>query len=205
MRAGGDGLVAEHASRANHTDWRLLFLHRAHLQRGGVRAQQHIGMQFHEEGVLHIAGRVLLRKVQSGEHMPVVLNIGTRDSGESDVLKNTAYLVHHDGDGVHGAHGDVGGRTRHIRDAAHGANRSFHLGSLLLKTLLGHVFQLVQHLTETFALFRRNILDFSKHGLKLALLAQEEKTELLQRFRIFNNVILYFRFYFFNGFHTMIG
>ena len=162
-------------------------------------------MQLHEEGVLHIAGGMLFRKVERGEHVPVILNVGTRDSGETDVLKDAAHLIHHDGDGVHRAQLDVCRRTGNIRDSVERAHGSLHFGFLLLKTLLCLVLQLVEHLSKTLAFLRCNVLDFAEHGLQFTFLAQEIETELLQCLGILNFIIFYFCSYFVNRFHTMMG
>ena len=76
VRPVRNGLVAEYPPRANHADRRFLTLHRAHLDRTGVRPQQDIRVFADEKRVLHIAGRMLGRKVERREHMPVVLDLG---------------------------------------------------------------------------------------------------------------------------------
>ena len=68
--AGRDGLVAEHTTRGDDADGRLMGLHHADLHTRGVGAQQHIrslvdiGFLADEEGVLHVAGRMVEREVQ---------------------------------------------------------------------------------------------------------------------------------------------
>ena len=76
-----------------------------------MRAEQHVGVQLDEEGVLHITGRMFFREVEGGEHMPIVLDVGTFHGGEADVFENPAHLVHHDGNRVHGTDGLLRGGT----------------------------------------------------------------------------------------------
>ena len=69
---GGDCLVAVNAAGADDADGRLVALHRAYLNRAGVAAQHDIAghilvVLLNEEGVLHIAGRMVGSKVQSTE------------------------------------------------------------------------------------------------------------------------------------------
>ena len=192
--AGGDGLVAEDAARTDYADRGLLLLHGAHLQRRGVRAQQHIGVQFDEEGVLHVAGGVFLGEVEGGEHVPVVLDVGAFHGGEADVLEDAAHLAHHDGDGVHGVDtlfrcgtGDVGNQSRLA------VGRRFDGGFELVIMILGEVAQLVHQLAELLAVFLRHVLDFAKQSLDFALFAQKLQAELLQILCILNLETLDFR------------
>ena len=77
VRTGGDRLVPEHASRADHTDRKLHGLHRADLDGRRMRSeQQRVRMACgHEESVLHVSRWVVQREIQSLEHMIVVLNL----------------------------------------------------------------------------------------------------------------------------------
>ncbi len=55
----------------------LAFEHGTHLHRGGVGAQQQVGLgRVHEEGVLHFAGRVVRLEVQGVEVEPLGLDLG---------------------------------------------------------------------------------------------------------------------------------
>ena len=77
VRAGRDGLVAEHPAGTDGPDRGFLVFHHPNLNRGGVGAEKDIGILHDKEGILHIAGRVLRREVQGGEDMPVVLDFRT--------------------------------------------------------------------------------------------------------------------------------
>ena len=79
--AVGDRLVAEDAARTDHADRRPLALHRAHLDRRGVRAQQDVGILFDEERVLHVACRMFGREIERREDMPVILDFGAVGDG----------------------------------------------------------------------------------------------------------------------------
>ena len=191
--AGGDGLVAEDAAGADHANRGLLLLHGAHLQRGGVRAEQHIGVQLDEESVLHVAGGVLLGEVEGGEDVPVVLDVRALHGGEADVLEDAAHLVHHQGDGVHGADLALRGGACDVGDEVGLlVSGGLDAGLELVVVVLGHVAQVVDQLTELLAVLLGHVLDFAEQGLDLALLAQELEPELLQRLCVLDFVIFYF-------------
>ncbi len=76
MGAGADRLVAVDAAGADDADGRPLFLHRAGLNAAGMGPQQPVGVLMDIEGILHIAGRMVFRKVERGKIMPVVFDLG---------------------------------------------------------------------------------------------------------------------------------
>ena len=160
-------------------------------------------MQVDEEGVLHVTRGVLLGEVQRGEHVPVVLHVGTGDGGEADILEDAAHLVHHDGDGVHGAHFDI------VRGACHVGNllprARLHLADFPegVEPFCRGILQLVDDLSEGLALFRLHVFQLRKQGLYFALLGQELKAELFQGLRILNLEGFDFLAYFFYGFHIV--
>ena len=200
--AGGDGLVAEHAARADDADGRLLLLHRAHLQGGGMRAQRDVGLLVDEEGVLHVAGGMLLREVERREDVPVVLDVGTGDGGEADPLEDLTHLVHHDGDGVAGTELDGRGGAGGVGEAARGGCRVLQTLLLLVEESLRLLLQQVHLLPERLALLRRHILDFAQQGLQLAFLAEEFQAEIVQIRRRVHLERLYFCCDFINGVHS---
>ena len=71
-----------HAPGHHHVDRRLLELHRAHLHRRGVGAQQHALGQV--EGVLGQPRRVLGRMVERGEVVVVELDLGALEHREAE-------------------------------------------------------------------------------------------------------------------------
>ena len=79
-------------------------------------AQYHVGVSLDEEGVLHIACRMVVGEVHGAEHVPVVLYLGAVGQAEAQSGEDVDYLVAYDGDGVAcaqrggvGRAGEVGG------------------------------------------------------------------------------------------------
>ena len=78
-----DGLVAVDAARTEHADRRLVGRHIMCLVVGSMAAEKHVLRHVHriaaldEEGVLHIARRMVGGEVQHGEHVLVVVNLRT--------------------------------------------------------------------------------------------------------------------------------
>lgn len=110
------GLVAVDAARAYHTDWGLGGLHHACLHRACVAAQQYVlgdvvGVLLNEEGVLHVAGWMVGGKVHLGEHVQVVLRLGSVGKNEAHAREYVDYLVGHN-------------RQRMARAKLHGVRRA---------------------------------------------------------------------------------
>ncbi len=131
VRAGADGFVAEHAARADHADREGLGFHRTHLHGGGVGAEQE-RIQVaggHEEGVLHLAGRVVRREVQGLEHVPVVLDLGAFRDVIAEFAEDVHDLLPDDGDGVAGTQFErvAGHRQVLLRREIHGGGRGLLL------------------------------------------------------------------------------
>ena len=95
-----DGFVAVHTAGAYYADGRFGVLHHTALDRGGVGAQKHIGITLYEEGVLHVACRMVGCEIQRGEHVPVVFNLRTFCHGESEAGEYGDNLVAHNGEGM---------------------------------------------------------------------------------------------------------
>ena len=100
--AGRDSLITINAARADDADGRLVRLHVVGLIAGGVGAEQHVlgdvvGVLRDEEGVLHIAGRVVGGEVEHREHVLVVVNLWTMEKSEAHALEDFDNLVLHDG------------------------------------------------------------------------------------------------------------
>ena len=111
---GRNGFVAEHAAGENSPNWRLGFFHHPNLNARCVGAQQHIRVFADKKGILHVARRVLGRKVQRREHVPVVLNLRPFGNGKSQTGKNFDDFIPNNrkwvpGAGFHGLgrHGQV--------------------------------------------------------------------------------------------------
>ena len=98
VASGADRLVAVHLAGADHPNRRLLVEHHAHLHRRGVRAEQHVPLGFaasDEEGVLHVAGRVVRRKVQAVEVVLVEFKLRAGGDAESHRGENTFHVAQH--------------------------------------------------------------------------------------------------------------
>ena len=65
---------AEHTAGHQDLDGRLLNVHSADLAAGSLGTQQELLRQV--EGVLHIAGGMVLRHIQAGEVVVIVLDLG---------------------------------------------------------------------------------------------------------------------------------
>ena len=81
MGAGGNGLVAVDTTRADNADRGLCRFHHAGLHGTGVAAQDDVlcyvvGICFNEEGVLHVARRMVCGEVHLREYVHVILHLG---------------------------------------------------------------------------------------------------------------------------------
>ncbi len=101
---GADSLVAIYATWAKHTDRWLVSFHIMSLVARGMAAQEHIlgyvirVALLDEEGVLHIAGWVIGRKVEHGEHVLVVINLRTLIEGEAHTSEDVDDLILYNGE-----------------------------------------------------------------------------------------------------------
>ena len=99
-------VAAEHATRRDDPDRRLLLDHRADLHRRGVRPQEHaraILLLREEEGVHLEPGRVLLGEVQPGEVVVVGLDMRALGDAEAHIGEDNRQLVHHLADRMNAA------------------------------------------------------------------------------------------------------
>ena len=85
---------------ADDADRRAVVLHRAHLDRRGVGAQQDVGVLLDEEGVLHVARGVELRNVQALEALVVRHDLGVILHREAHRLEHLLALALHQRDRV---------------------------------------------------------------------------------------------------------
>src|SRR5574344_1727123 len=69
-----NGFVSENSPRENSPDWRLSLLHYTNLNTRSVGSKKYIWIFFNKKSILHIAGRVLKRKIQSRKNVPVIFN-----------------------------------------------------------------------------------------------------------------------------------
>ena len=103
VAVGSVGVRAEDAARDEHLDGRLLAVHGADLAAGSLGAEQELIGQV--EGVLHIAGGMVLRDVQAGEVVVVVLDLGGICHSKAHAREDVDDLVGDEGQGVQTAHG----------------------------------------------------------------------------------------------------
>ena len=92
------GLVAEHTAGSDDADRRFVVFHNTHLHRRRMRTQSHLLLSFlllDKEGVLHIAGRVVVWKIKSREQMPIILNLNRFRDCKADTGKDVDNFIHH--------------------------------------------------------------------------------------------------------------
>ena len=170
---GRVGVGTEDAAGDEHLDGRLLRIHGADLAAGGLGAEQELIGQV--EGILHIAGGVVLRDVQAGEVVVVILDLrGVRHS-KTHAREDVDDLVGDqrqrmqaaDRAGLSGQ-GDVHG----LGSVAGGQLGFLHLGggSIVVRLHLG--LQFVDDLAHGGALFRRNGAQILHQRGDLAVFAQ---------------------------------
>ena len=171
-----------HAARHDDVDRRLLRLHRAHLHRRGVRAQQHVLGQV--EGVLRRPRRVLRRVVERGEVVVLVLDLRALEHREAEPDEDVLHLAPDLGDQVQAA-GRLRrvARQRHV-DAVLGQAavelRGLELRGPLLEQLLERHAHLVGRLAHRPALLGRQLADRAQRRGQLGLAAEVAHPQLLE-------------------------
>ncbi len=142
-----------------------------------MRAQQHVGrllyayLFLYEEGVLHVACRVLRREVQHAVHVLVVLHLGPLRYREADTGEYLLYLFAHQRQRMTRAQRYRIRRTRQVQ--------TLRLGLLRLKLLFQFVHptlclltQLVQQLTQLTFLLRSYVAKLIEQRRYLTFLTQ---------------------------------
>ena len=178
--AVGDRLVAEDAARTDHADRRPLALHRAHLDRRGVRAQQDVGVLLDEERVLHVACGVLGREVERREDVPVVLDFGSVGHGVAQAREDLDDFVPDECDRVARAEalGRAGARqvVRGGRPVRRGVLQLFAQGVYPLRGLLLEAVELLAQFAFELGSHRLELLH---QCVQLALFAEHPDPEIL--------------------------
>ena len=171
-----------HAARHDDVDGRRLRLHRAHLHRRGVRAQQHALGQV--EGVLRQPRRVLGRVVERREVVVVVLDLGALEDREAEPDEDVLHAPADLRDEV-----QVAGRERRVTGQRHVdavlREAPVELGRLELLGALGELAlerlpDLVRLLPDRAALLRRQLADRAQRGGQLRLAAEQPDAQLLE-------------------------
>ena len=98
MGAGADVLIAVDGARGDDADGRFVGLEDADLGVGGVGAEEHVGADV--EGVLHVAGGMVGRKVEPFVVVVVGIDVGAVLDGEAHAGEDLDGLVAHAGDEV---------------------------------------------------------------------------------------------------------
>ena len=182
--AGCDRLVAIHAAGADDADGRLLAFHRAHLDRTGVAPEHDVAghiliILLDEEGVLHVAGRMVGSKVQRAEHVPVVLDLGTIGDGEAQAGEDVDDLLAYNRDGVTCAQlcGESG-----TGDVDLVLLLGLLLGSLAqgIDLLSSEILEFVEPLTQFAFLLGSHVAELVEQCCYLTFLAQVLDTQCLQ-------------------------
>ena len=186
VRAGRDGLIAEHPARADDPDGELHRLHGADLDRRRVGPKkQRIGMPCrNEEGVLHVPGRMVRREIQGFEHMVIILNLRTFRHIVTEFPEYVHNLLADNRDGMP--------RTKGERCTGHAQVllRTFgHRGSLghvlqLINLGSGSLLELVELLSELSFEFRTARAELLEQLSDLTLLSKKPDSGFLNFFRI---------------------
>ena len=181
VRAGADGFVAEHAARADHADGRLHPLHGAHLHAGGVGAeQQRVGMaRGHEEGVLHVARRVVRREVERLEDVVVVLELGAFRDVVAEFAEDVHDFLADDGHRMAGAQLQRVAGHREVLLGALGGGLLADGVAQAVDRLLREVLQLVERAAELALHVLVHGAELLEERRDLTLLAEETHARLL--------------------------
>ena len=174
---------AEHAAGDQHLDGRLLAVHSADLTTGGLSAQQELIRQI--EGILHIAGGVILGHVQAGEVVVVVLDLRGIRHGKAHTGEHVDDLVGDQRQRVQTAHRAGLGRQRDIHRLRSIAGSKFCLLHLFCSSVvicLNLCLEFIDDLAHSGALFRRNGAQVLHQGRDLAVFAEVLLPEGGQRF-----------------------
>ena len=178
---GGIGVRAEDAARDQHFDGGLFHIHHADLAAAGLGAQHDvIG---HIEGVLHIAGGVILGHIQAGEVVVVILDLGTFVDLKAHAGENVDDLVLDESDGMQAAvqanlrgHGDVHG----FGGVAGSQGSLLHLDGQGLILALGPLLELVDGLANGRTILFGHIAQGLGQPGNSAVFAQEFLPEVRQ-------------------------
>jgi len=181
VRAGADRLVAEHAAGADDADGEFHRLHRTDLHRRGVRAEkQGVGMTCgNKESVLHVAGGVVLREVQSLEHVVVVLDLGAFGHVIAELAENVHDLLADDGDGVARAELERVAGHRQVVLGAVGGTLVDHGAPELLDLGHGGVLEVVERTAELLLRLLVQGAELVEKFRHLSLLSEEAHAGLL--------------------------
>ena len=107
---------AEHVARSNHAERRLVRFHVVDLRAGSVRTQHHLVV--HVERVLHVAARMVGRRVERLEVVPVRLDVAAEVHLEAHLAEEVDNLFAHVVERVRAAGGNARTGEAHIHKTA---------------------------------------------------------------------------------------
>ena len=157
----------------------------------------------YEEGVLHIACGVIGSKVHTGEHMQVVLYLGTVGQHESHATEDIDNLVGHNGQGVACTQLDGVGRACQVD----GLVARLLCGACLAQgvdTVCDALFQFVDFHAHLFLLFCGHVAEVLHQLVQFTILTQVLQSELLyflsilclQRVNLLKEFVYLFKYHF---------
>ncbi len=168
---------------ADHRQGRLAALHHADLAVGSMRAQQHPAGQ--EKRVLHLARRMVGRKIERLEVVEIVLDILGRDDLEAHRGENIEHLLHHQGQRMKPAARDARAGKGHVQ--ARLCERALERGraqALLerVDTVFDLAFYLVDELADSRAFFGRDLAHAAHHVRQFAAASEHAHAHRLDLF-----------------------
>ena len=139
-------------------------------------------MFFNEKRVLHIPCRMFLREIESGEHVPVVFNLGTFRNRKAQFVENRQDFILHNGQRMTASQLLPVARQGQIRSRLSGI-RIAQAVLQLVHLCQRHRLQVIQRLPDFLLLLCRHLLEIVKQNGNAALFTQMLDTELLHFFR----------------------
>ena len=144
-----------------------------------------------EEGVLHVAGRVVGGKVHLGEHVQVVLHFRTVGQDKAHTREDVDNLIRHDGQRVACSQFDGVGSTRQVQSVVV-ALLNLCLLFQGVDALLCQLLQLVNLHAYGFLLVGSHVAEVVHQCRYLTFLAEVFQSQLLYFFSVLRAQVLYF-------------
>ena len=178
-------IAAERGTGADDAHGRAVFLHHAGLHGAGLGAQQLAAVEI--EGILLVAGGVVIRGVQGIKAVPLVLNLRAIGQGEAHAAQHAHCFIAHNGNGVQPA-SRQGGTGHGEICPGHGGGINFLLqsGLAVLQRSGDGSAGLVQQRPHGGLVFLGHIAHALLHLGESTFLAQDTHAGILQRFHIGN-------------------
>ena len=132
----------------------------------------------HEEGVLHVARRVVGGEVERAEVVAIVLHLGPLAHREPHAGEDVHDTLAHDGDGMQTAGVSGTGRSAQVQHRTGGGRFLAQSGLELLQPLLGLLLEHVHALTQGAFLLGGDLLEVLEQGCDLSVAAEHGHAEL---------------------------